>query len=197
MAGKRYPAKKVGILALQGDVDVHAKKLKELGVESVPVKIPAQLKGLNGLIIPGGESTALIKLSKPISMLEAIKEYYKSGGHIFGTCAGAILLASSVTNPVQESAALIDISIERNGYGRQLQSLETAGQAVAPLPKNLPMTFIRAPKIKSVGNGVKVLASYQNDPVLVESDRILLATFHPELTQDDSVFKYWLSKNLV
>ena len=188
------PKIRIGILALQGDASLHIEVLQELQVTSAIVKTPNDLKGLDGLIMPGGESTALLKLMKPIGMLEAIKDFAEQGKQIFGTCAGAILLASKVTHPEQESLGLIDITIKRNGYGRQRDSQEAVGKGVKPLPKDLPMTFIRAPRITAVSESMEVLATYQNDPVLVQSKNILAATFHPELTDDLSVYKYWLSQ---
>lgn len=190
MAGKR-----VGILALQGDVDLHVAALSVYDVEAITVKMPDQLARLDGLIIPGGESTALLKLAEPIGMLDAITDFAKAGGKILGTCAGAILLAKEVIKPAQKSLGLIDITINRNGYGRQLNSMEVVGQAVAPFTKGkLPMTFIRAPRITSVAKSVKVLASFENEPVLVEQSNILVATFHPELTDDPSIYEYWIDK---
>lgn len=194
MAGKTKTVPKVGILALQGDVSLHAANLTALGVTPPIVKSPDQLINLDGLVIPGGESTALLKLAEPMDFLPAIKKFYQNGGAVFGTCAGAILLAKKVTNPQQASLGLLDITIERNGYGRQLDSAEVTGQAQPPLGQhNLPMTFIRAPRIKKVSPKVQVLATRQNEPVLIQQDRLLAATYHPELTDDNTVYKYWLS----
>ena len=157
------------------------------------VRMPEQLKDLGGLIIPGGESTALLKLAEPIGMLHAIKSFARGGGNVFGTCAGAIILAREVTNPAQASLQLIDISIERNSYGRQLDSSDVTGRSFLPSgPAALPLTFIRAPRISSVGKSVKVLAEYESDPVLVRQDNIMAATFHPELSGSLEVYKYWL-----
>lgn len=184
--------KSIGILALQGDVTLHQQSLRALGVEPILVKLPSQLNQLDGLIIPGGESTALLKLAEPIGMLSAITSFSKNGGSIFGTCAGAILLAKNVTHPAQFSLSLINIDIKRNGYGRQLDSAETSGEAAAELGNELPMTFIRAPRITKTGNNVDVLATYNSDPVLVRQGKILAATFHPELTDSHIVYNYWL-----
>jgi 5'-phosphate synthase pdxT subunit len=190
VAGKR-----VGILALQGDVALHVAALQQFDVIVSAVKMPDQLAKIDALIIPGGESTALLKLAEPIGMLRAITDFAQAGGHILGTCAGAILLARSVTHPAQKSLGLIDIVVERNGYGRQINSTEALGEAVPSLAKGrLPMTFIRAPRIKSVGNSVSILATHDKEPVLVEHTNILAATFHPELTDDQTVYDYWINK---
>lgn len=173
---------------------MHAQALLNLGIEATLVKMPAQLEQLDGLIIPGGESTALLKLAEPIGMLPAITKFAQNGGGLFGTCAGAILLASNVTNPAQTSLGLIDITIERNGYGRQIDSQQTTGQGHAPFSTSeLPMTFIRAPRITATGNAVKILATYHGEPVLVQQANILAATFHPEMQEDTSVYEYWLA----
>jgi len=175
-------------------VALHAEALQTLGVQARLVKLPADLTGLDGLIIPGGESTALLKLCEPIGMLPAIVTFVADGGSVFGTCAGAILLAKTVTHPKQESLGLIDISIKRNGYGRQLDSQETTGRTQGALGDGaLAMTFIRAPRITRVGSTAKVLAIYDDEAVLVQQDRLLAATFHPELTDDQSVYRYWLN----
>jgi 5'-phosphate synthase pdxT subunit len=195
VVGKTAGRQTVGILALQGDVSLHAIALHELGIEAVHIKMPQQLKDLDGLIIPGGESTALLRLAEPIGMLEAITVFAQSGGAILGTCAGAILLATKVTNPAQQSLGLIDITIRRNGYGRQINSSEVTGQGHPPLSNFvIPMTFIRAPRITILGKAVKVLASYQDEPVLVEQGNIMAATFHPELQANTSIYEYWLTK---
>lgn len=194
MAGKDIGRTRVGILALQGDVSLHLDALADLGIDASPVKTPAQLRGLDGLIIPGGESTALLRLAEPLGMLQAITSFAESGGSIFGTCAGAILLAKKVTNPEQRSLGLIDITIRRNSYGRQLDSAEKTGQAHRPLAsREIPMTFIRAPRITATGRGVKVLASYQEEAVLVQQGRFMASTFHPELDTDHDIYKYWLN----
>ncbi len=180
----------VGILALQGDVCLHAKAFEKLGITTVLVKKPEQLDKVDGLIIPGGESTTLLKLAEPLGFLDAIKNFSKP---IFGTCAGAILLSKKVTNPDQISLGLIDITIQRNAYGRQIDSIDSLGEQHEPLGTgSLPMTFIRAPRITTIGNKVKVLATHNNEPVLVAQNNVLVATFHPELTNDLNVYEYWL-----
>ncbi len=190
MAGR-----KVGVLALQGDVNLHAKALEQLDTKVTFIKKPGQLSAVDGLIIPGGESTTLLKLAEPLGLLEAIQHFAASGKHIFGTCAGAILLASKVTSPAQTSLGLIDITIERNAYGRQINSFDNSGQKCEPLGTGkLPVTFIRAPRITKAGDTVEVLATHQDEPVLVQQHNILAATFHPELTNDLSVYRYWLNQ---
>jgi 5'-phosphate synthase pdxT subunit len=165
--------------------------LERLGVEPVYVRTPADLAGLRGLIIPGGESTTHMKILSEEGLLEALRKYSADGGAFFGTCAGAILLAREVRNPDQASLGFLDISVLRNGYGRQLASDVHLGQSKlkdAPLE----MVFIRAPIIESVGPGVKVLAEDAGHPVLVEQGRILAATFHPELTGDSTIHEYFI-----
>jgi 5'-phosphate synthase pdxT subunit len=188
--------KKVGVLALQGDFAAHGAAVERAGAEPVYVRDAEQLNGLDGLIIPGGESTTMLKLLRYDGLFEALAEF---GGQrpIFGTCAGAILLANEVSNPVQESLGLMDLSVERNAYGRQVDSriaeIDLAPEVAAPSAK-LEAVFIRAPIIRRTGPGVKVLASYAGDPVLVEQGRHLAATFHPELTADDRVHRFFLDK---
>ncbi len=194
MAGKAPAPPKVGILSLQGDMALHVSSLRRLGIEPRPVKLPNELKALDGLIIPGGESTALLRLAEPLGLLPAIKSLAAAGGAIFGTCAGAIILARSVTNPVQASLGLIDITVERNAYGRQLDSSDVIGRSFLPGGQaDLPLTFIRAPRISAAGKTVKVLAEYRGDPVLVSQANILAATFHPELSGSLEVYRYWLA----
>jgi pyridoxal 5'-phosphate synthase pdxT subunit len=184
--------KKVGVLALQGDFEAHEKALARAGAEPVAVRSAADLQNLDGLVIPGGESTTMLKLLEVENLMEPLREF---GGRrpIFGTCAGAILLANEVLNPSQASLGLMDIGVERNAYGRQLESriaqLKTEGQ-----DKDLEAVFIRAPIIRRVGEDVKVLARYQGDPVLVEQGRHMVATFHPELTGDSRVHRMFLDK---
>jgi 5'-phosphate synthase pdxT subunit len=182
---------KIGVLAIQGDYEAHGRMLERLGVEPVYVRTPADLAGLRGLIIPGGESTTHMKILSEEGLLEALRKYSADGGAFFGTCAGAILLAREVHNPDQASLGFLDISVLRNGYGRQLSSDVHLGQSKlkdAPLE----MVFIRAPIIESVGPGVKILAEDAGHPVLVEQGRILAATFHPELTGDSTIHEYFI-----
>ena len=190
MAGVRK--KKVGVLALQGDFEAHGKALARAGAEAVEVRSAQDLVEVDGLVIPGGESTTMMKLLAEEKLLEPVREF---GGRrpIFGTCAGAILLASDVQNPPQPSLGLMDIGVERNGYGRQLDSRITSLRP-AGMEKDLEAVFIRAPIIRRVGKGAHVLATYQGDPVLVEEGRHLVATFHPELTDDPRIHLIFLNK---
>lgn len=191
--------KRVGVLALQGDFEAHRKALDLAGgAESVEVRTAADLADLDGLVIPGGESTTMLKLLDIEQLFEPIKAFGLRKP-IFGTCAGAILLATSVSHPAQASFALMDISVERNGYGRQLDSRVTQIAPEAEFLRragggNLEAVFIRAPIIRTVGGGVKVLASYRDTPVLVEQGRHMAATFHPELTVDPRVHGLFLAK---
>lgn len=195
MAGE--PRKKVGVLALQGDFEAHRKALERAGGQPVEVRSADQLAALDGLIIPGGESSTMLKLLNEEHLLDLLREFGQKRP-IFGTCAGAILLASHVSNPAQESLSLMDIDIERNGYGRQVDSritlLKTAGLNRDGSDRDLEAVFIRAPIIKRVGKDAKVLAHYGGNPVLVEQGRHLVATFHPELTDDPSVHRMFLEK---
>ena len=184
--------KKIGVLALQGDFEAHEKALARAGAEPGQVRAAADLQYLDGLVIPGGESSTMLKLIEEEKLLEPLREFGERRP-IFGTCAGAILLASEVVNPSQRSLGLMDIGVERNAYGRQLDSriarLEPEG-----FEGNLEAVFIRAPIIRRVGENVKVLARYQGDPVLVEQGRHLVATFHPELTEDSRIHRMFLDK---
>ena len=189
---------RVGVLALQGDFEAHVKALERAGAEPALVRTGADLQRIDGLVIPGGESSTMLKLIDFMNLREPLREFARHKP-VFGTCAGAILLAREVENPPQESLGLIDLTVERNGYGRQIDSRIATIHADPDFekrtgPGDLEAVFIRAPIIRRAGPGVKVLAEYQGDPVLVEQDRHLVATFHPELTQDSRVHKLFLSK---
>jgi 5'-phosphate synthase pdxT subunit len=185
------PTMKIGILAIQGDYEAHAKMLDRMGVGHRYVRQPNHLGGLSGIILPGGESTTHLKVMTEESLWEAVKKFAADGGAFFGTCAGAILLAREVRGPAQESLGLLDISIVRNAYGRQLASDVSTGPS--KLRKEpLEMVFIRAPVIESVGSGVEILAETDGHPVLVQQGRVLASTFHPELTDDPVVHKHFL-----
>ncbi len=183
----------VGVLALQGGVQPHVAVLQQLGCDPVLVTKPGQLKSLDRLIIPGGESSALLKLMRPWGFLLAIQQFAREGKVIMGTCAGCILLATDLS-PVQDSAGVIDIGVERNAYGTQLDSFTDTSNDVADCLGvcSLPLVFIRAPKISRVGSKVSVLVSHKGDAVLVQQDNILCATFHPELGNDVFVHRYFL-----
>src|SRR5271168_774361 len=165
--------------------------LAGLGVESVEVRTPADFEGCDGLILPGGESTTQLQFLQEEGLYEAIRKFAAEGGAIFGTCAGAILLAAEVTNPYQASLGLLDMTVLRNGYGRQLASdVVCAPSALKKEP--LEMVFIRGPIIERVGPEIEILAEFAGKPVLVQKGRILAATFHPELTDDTTVHGYFL-----
>ena len=165
--------------------------LRHLGAETVEVRTPADLEGCHGLILPGGESTTQLQFLKEEGLADAIDEFAKQGGAIFGTCAGAILLATDVENPKQDSLKLLDMTVLRNGYGRQIASEVVSGPTKLK-PEPLEMVFIRGPIIERAGPNLKVLAEYAGTPALVQKDRILAATFHPELTGDTTVHRYFL-----
>ena len=183
---------KIGILAIQGDFQAHARMFHSLGVETAEVRTVAGLDGCNGLVLPGGESTTQLQFLEEDGLYEAIRKFASKGGAIFGTCAGAILLATQVKNPPQDSLRLLDMTVLRNGYGRQLASDVFFGSS--RLKKDpLEMVFIRGPIIEKVGAGVTVLAEHEGDPTLVQKGNILAATFHPELTSDTTVHRHFLS----
>lgn len=183
---------KIGVLALQGDFDAHRRRLEELGAEVVLVRKPEQLDGIDGLVIPGGESGTFLKLLGEAGF-EKLKQFARSKP-TFGTCAGAILLATEVENPTQAGLGALDIGIRRNAYGRQLDSSIREGRFIEEKLGDSPieMVFIRAPKIGRIGPGVKVIATEGNDPVAVRQGRAMAATFHPELSPDTRVHKAFL-----
>jgi pyridoxal 5'-phosphate synthase pdxT subunit len=178
---------RIGVLALQGDFDAHRLRLEELGAEVVLVKKPEQLDGIDGLVIPGGESGTFLKLLGEAGF-EKFKQFALSKP-TFGTCAGAILLATEVENPTQVGLGALDIGIRRNAYGRQVDSSIREGK-LGESP--IEMVFIRAPKIGRVGPGVEVIATEGNDPVAVRQGRAMAATFHPELSADTRVHRAFL-----
>ena len=185
---------RVGVLALQGDFAAHGKALDELGVEWQLVKTPRELAQVQGLIIPGGESTTLLKLMAPIAMRPALAQFHAEERPIFGTCAGLILLAQETIHPQQESLGFINIVAERNAYGRQIDSFIELGmplvEDLGPAP--LEMVFIRAPKIAALRAGVTALARWKDEIVLARQGSVLVSSFHPELTADRRVHQYFL-----
>lgn len=183
---------RIGVLALQGSFALHRASLERLGVAVSEVRKAAQLEGLDGLILPGGESSTMLKFLLEEGMYDPLREFGESGGAMYGTCAGAILLARTVENPAQSSLGLLDLSIRRNGYGRQIDShLATIACPELGEPE-LPVVMIRAPVIADQGPGVQVLASHRGQPVLVREGRVLASTFHPELTDDLRVHSYFV-----
>jgi 5'-phosphate synthase pdxT subunit len=191
---------KIGVLALQGDFDAHRRRLEELGAEVVLIRKPEQLDAIDGLVIPGGESGTFLKLLGEKGF-EKLKQFVRLKP-TFGTCAGAILLASEVENPKQSGLGALDITIRRNAYGRQLDSSIREGKLLTAAEGNkdgnnkddapLEMVFIRAPKIERVGPAVKVLATEGSDPVAVRQGTAMAATFHPELSDDTRVHQAFL-----
>jgi 5'-phosphate synthase pdxT subunit len=181
---------RIGVLALQGDFAAHRNALENSGAHAVEVRTTADLDSVAGLIIPGGESTTMLKLLTIENLLEPLRDF-GTRKPIFGTCAGAILLAAEVENPQQESLGLLDITVQRNGYGRQIDSriakIEMEGQPIEAV-------FIRAPIIRRAGPALNILASYNGTPVLVEQGRHMAATFHPELTRDHRVHRRFVDK---
>lgn len=186
--------KTIGVLALQGDFEAHALALARAGARAAEVRTVEQLEAAEGLVIPGGESTTMLKLMSYYGLFEPLREY-AARRPVFGTCAGAILLARDVLNPKQASLEVLDMTIERNAYGRQLDShvARLRGHALQG-DTDLEAVFIRAPIIRRVGDGGLVLARHNGDPVLVGFGRHLVATFHPELTNDSRVHALFLSK---
>jgi pyridoxal 5'-phosphate synthase pdxT subunit len=182
---------KIGILAVQGDFEAHAATLARIGVDYVFVRTPRDLEGVDAVILPGGESTTQWKFLVEEGLDKSLRQHAERGGAMFGTCAGAILLAREVHNPEQESLGLADFAVIRNGYGRQLASeVRHGATTISPVP--VEMVFIRAPIIDSVGPQVEVLATSEGQPVLIREGHILIATFHPELTGDTTVHEYFL-----
>jgi 5'-phosphate synthase pdxT subunit len=183
---------RIGVLALQGDFARHGKALAACGAESVEVRKPEDLAGVDGLVIPGGESTTLLKLMDAWGFVPALEKFHDAGKPIFGTCAGLIVLARDVENPRQFSLGLIDVAVERNAYGRQRESFEAAGAATLDgRPTPVEMVFIRAPRIRRVGPGVESLAEHGGETVLARQGNVLVATFHPELTADPTIHRYF------
>ncbi|HKQ09430.1 MAG TPA: pyridoxal 5'-phosphate synthase glutaminase subunit PdxT [Blastocatellia bacterium] len=175
---------KIGVLALQGDFAAHARMLRRIGVEAVEVRRAAVLDEMDGLIIPGGESTTMLKFIEEENLGGAIKAFAASARPIFATCAGAILVAREVSNPPQPSLGLMDIAVARNAYGRQVDSFISAVETSLP-GGPLEAVFIRAPKITEVGQGVTTIATLKGEPVMVRQGNLVAATFHPELSEDD------------
>jgi 5'-phosphate synthase pdxT subunit len=184
-------AVKIGILAVQGDFAAHAAMLAGMGIETVEVRTREDLADCDGLILPGGESTTQLQFLQEEGLYDAIKKFAAEDKAIFGTCAGAILLATEVKNPRQESLGLLDMTVLRNGYGRQVHSDVVSGPSTL---KSAPMemVFIRGPIFERIGPGIEVLAEYAGKPALVQKAHILAAAFHPELTNDTTVHQRFL-----
>jgi len=180
----------IGVLAIQGNYASHAQALTEAGASPVEVRKPEQLASLDGLVLPGGESTTMLKFLDKHSFFEVLQEFCRTRP-VFGTCAGVILMAREVLNPSQRSMGVLDAVVERNAYGRQIDSvIVTAETVLAGGP--LEMVFIRSPRISQIGPGIDVLARREGFPVLVRQGRILAATFHPELSHDRRVHRLFV-----
>ncbi len=171
----------VGVLALQGGFAAHASALRDAGVEGREVRDARELRGMDGLVLPGGESTAQLRLIERHGLADELEAFFASGRPVLATCAGLILAARRV-RPVQRSFGWLDVDVDRNAYGRQLESFEDVADG-----DGCPLVFIRAPRIAAVGEGVAVLARWRGEPVLVRSGAVTGATFHPELTRDRRV----------
>jgi len=182
----------VGVLGLQGDFALHAKSLKRVGVNTRIVRWPAELEGCDGLILPGGESTTFVKLLKKMELFDAVEAFAKDYA-LMGTCAGLITMATKVANDSLETLGLIDLEVERNGYGRQVDSfVDTVQVSVFTDKPAFEGVFIRAPKIRKVGKGTEVLGVHGEEVVMVRNDRVLVTTFHPELTRDTRIHQYFV-----
>lgn len=182
---------KIGVLALQGDFEAHARAVERAGGAATEVRHVRDLDAFPGLVIPGGESTTLLKLMEDEPWLETIRAFHDDGGAILGTCAGAILLAREVVALRQASIGLLDAAIERNAYGRQIDSFE----AVLSAPRlggTVRGVFIRAPRFRRLGAGVETIVEREGEPVGVRQGRVVALTFHPELTSDDRLHRYFL-----
>jgi 5'-phosphate synthase pdxT subunit len=187
---KKPAPPRIGVLAIQGDYSAHADALAESGAEPSEIRKPNQLADLDGLILPGGESTTILRFLEKLNFFDDLTDFC-STHPVFGTCAGAILLAREVRNPAQRSMGLLDATVERNAYGRQIDStILTADTTLAGGP--LEMVFIRAPRILETGPAVQVLATRDGSPVLVEQQNVMAATFHPELSADRRVHRHFV-----
>ncbi len=179
VAGSTAGSPRIGLLALQGAYDAHGRLLRRLGADTTEVRLPAQLNEVDALVLPGGESTTLLKLIDAFVFEEALRAFVQSGRPVLATCMGVILLAENVTNPPQRSFGLLPVDVERNSYGRQVESFEAQATFAG---ETFDLVFIRAPRITRTGPEVETLLTYENDPVLVRHGNILAATFHPELS---------------
>ena len=197
MESRENGSVRIGVLALQGDFTAHASALARAGAEACEVRRARELAPLDGLVIPGGESTTLLKLMREFGLWEPIREFAASGRPVLGTCAGLILLAEEVTHPVQDSFGLLPLRLARNAYGRQVDSFVARGRVQAPVDLGgefeTDLVFIRAPRITEMRDGVEVWARHDGAPVLVRRGSILGASFHPELATDNRVVRLFVT----
>jgi pyridoxal 5'-phosphate synthase pdxT subunit len=185
---------RVGVIALQGGFAEHITMLSRLGADALPVRLPSQLDGLGGIVIPGGESTTLQRLMSEYALIEPIRELAGQGLPVWGTCAGMVLLASKADNPPNGRLGLINIEIERNAFGRQVDSFESDLSMPVLGDRPFPGVFIRAPLIRTLGDGVQVLCQLPSGAVVAaREDNRLVCSFHPELTDDSRFHEYFLS----
>jgi pyridoxal 5'-phosphate synthase pdxT subunit len=189
-AGRTLERPRIGVLAIQGDFAAHARALEEAGAEAFEIRKPAELADIDGLILPGGESTTFRKVLERDGFLQSLRRFVAEKP-AFGTCAGCILMAREVSHPAQESLAVLDIHVERNAYGRQIDSAIQSGETKLP-GGPLEMVYIRAPRITTAGPSVEVLAERDGYPVLVRQGPLLAATFHPELSSDRRVHQLFV-----
>ena len=191
MAGNEAEKSRIGVLALQGDVREHVEILKKLGVEPVEVRDVADLEGLHGLIVPGGESTAIGKMMAESGLLDSVRSFFYKGGPVWGTCAGMVLAASATTGPRQPLLGLMNALVERNGFGRQVHSFEKELE-IEGFEEPFVGVFIRAPFFEDVGPGVEILGEINGRIVAAKGENILVTAFHPELTEDLRFHEYFL-----
>lgn len=190
-------ALKIGVLALQGAFAKHISMLEKLGAKGVLIRKPAELKSCDALIIPGGESTTMMRQMEFIDFFDSFREFTRTKP-VFGTCAGLILMSDKILSDKMQPFHLLDITIERNAFGRQVESFETEvdyheNGSEKSKPQKLPAVFIRAPRIKQIGKDVQILATFQGEPVLVQQGPHLGATFHPELTGNPTIHSHFLA----
>lgn len=183
----------IGVLSFQGDFERHAAMLKTLGVKVRLVRSTDDLDPVQGIIIPGGESTTIGKLLISFNVHEPLKKRIESGTPVFGTCAGMILLANQVPAKNEHRLGVLDLDVERNAYGRQVESFESDIEVPAINGSLFRGVFIRAPIVRHFGDGIEVLARFEENPILIKKDNILAASFHPELTDDSRIHEYFLS----
>jgi 5'-phosphate synthase pdxT subunit len=182
---------KIGVLALQGAVAEHIRMIEQAGGEGVSVKRPEQLRELQGIIIPGGESTTIGKLMRTYGFIDALREFHRRGNPVFGTCAGLIVIAKEIVGQAEAHLQLMDIKVARNAFGRQRESFETDLE-VKGIADDVRAVFIRAPLIEEVGAGVDVLSTYKGQIVAAQQGSLLATSFHPELTDDHRIHGYFL-----